>query len=122
MNSKTPDDEPQGFYYERVPVKGLPPRGSFRLPDHVINALGGGDPKAGGAVVHGMFGISPFPADDPTIIQPDVVRDIGHCSLAVGHRVLRKLVAMLRARKRETGERSMSGIIWQPDGNHGRRT
>jgi hypothetical protein len=106
-----------GFYYEQPPVKGLPPRGAFTLPNDIIGTLGDGDPKAAGHVIHSTFGIEPFASDhDPRVIDSDVVRDIGHGNLNAGHRVLKKFVAMLRAQKRYHGERYR--VVPQPDGNH----
>jgi hypothetical protein len=75
-------------------LRNQPPRESFRLPRDVIDKLGNGDPQAGGAVVHGMFGIEPD--GDPSVIHADVVRDIGHGDIKAGRRVLEKFIAMLR--------------------------
>jgi hypothetical protein len=86
----------KGVHYEQPAICGQPPRGSFRLPKDVINKLGGGDPKAGGAVAHGTFGIEPdsdFPVD---VVHADVVRDIGHGSTKAGLKVLEKFVARVR--------------------------
>jgi hypothetical protein len=99
-----------GWHYEQPEIRGQPPRGSFRLPKDVINKLGEGDPQAGGAVVAGMFGVEPdsdFPVD---VIHADVVRDIGHGSLAAGRRVLERFVQRVR---------SEAAPIPQPDGHHG---
>jgi hypothetical protein len=93
--------------YEQPEIRGQPPRGSFRLPKEVINKLGDGDPRAGGAVAHGMFGVEPD--GDPTIIDADVVRDIGHGSLAAGRRVLKKFIAKVRRQSHE-------GVTLQHDG------
>jgi hypothetical protein len=76
-------------------VRGMPPRGSFKIPPDIIDKLGEGDPKIGGAIIHQMFGIEDNP-DDPTVIDPNVVRLIGHGDLAKGHKVLKRFVQMLR--------------------------
>jgi hypothetical protein len=83
-----------GVHYEQPAIRGQPPRGSYRLPRDLIAHLGKGDVKAGAAVAAGMFSVEP--GDDPTIIHPDVVRDLGHGSVAAGRRVLERFVAMLR--------------------------
>jgi hypothetical protein len=57
-----------------------------------------------------MFGVEPdsdFPVD---VIHADVVRDIGHGSLAAGRRVLERFVQRVR---------SEAAPIPQPDGHHG---
>jgi hypothetical protein len=90
-----------GWHYEMAVLKNHPPRGSFRLDRNTIAALGHGDLKAGAAVAAGMFSIAP--GDDPTIVHPDVVRDIGHCSLAAGRRVLERFVARVRRQSRDGG-------------------
>jgi hypothetical protein len=88
-------------HYSMPPVRGMAPPGSFRIPRDVINALGDGDPKAGGAVAHAMFGIEDTP-EDPTVIHPHAVRIIGNGSLAAGRKVLRRWVAQtLRRQGRE---------------------
>jgi hypothetical protein len=80
----------------RGPVPGRPaPCGSFRLDRNTIAALGDGDLKAGAAVAAGMFSVEP--GDDPTIIRPDVVRDVGHGDMKAGRRVLEKFIARVRA-------------------------
>lgn len=84
-----------GVHYEQPAIHGQPPRGSFRLPKDVINQLGGGDPRAGGAVAHGMFGIE-ADSDFPDVVHADVVRDIGHGSVNAGRRVLEKFVQRVR--------------------------
>ena len=80
----------------------------------MILQLGDGDPQTAGAVLHGMFGLAPATEDDdPRVIDPDVVKHIGHGSVAAGQKVLRKFVAMLR-------RQGAPQYIEQPDGNHGR--
>jgi hypothetical protein len=88
------DGEDGNWRYERVPIRGAVPRGAFRLPNHAVNALGGGDPHTGGAVVGRLFGTGT--SDDPRVIHPDRVREIGGGDANAGERVLRKFVAMLR--------------------------
>jgi hypothetical protein len=98
-----------GVHYEQPEIHGQSPRGSFRLPRDVIAQLGDGDLKAGGAVVAGMFGVEPdsdFPVD---VVHADVVRDVGHGSLAAGRRVLEKFVARVRRQSR-------AGVILEHDG------
>jgi hypothetical protein len=84
-----------GVHYEQPEIRGQPPRGSFRLPKDVINKLGEGDPKAGGAVVAGMFGVE-SDNDFPDVVHADVVRDIGHGSVNAGRRVLERFVQRVR--------------------------
>jgi len=91
-------------YCVQPPIKGRPPRGSFTLPDDVVDHLGDGDPRVAGSVLHGMFGLAPATGeDDPRVIDPDVVREIGHGSASAGRRVLEKFVAMLRRQSRDGG-------------------
>jgi hypothetical protein len=90
------DSAHQGRMHYTMPnVAGMAPPGSFRIPKDVFAALGDGDLKTGGAVVHGMFGIEDDPAD-PTLIHGDVVRIIGNGSLAAGWRVLERFVQQVR--------------------------
>ena len=100
------------MHYTMPPVRGMAPPGSFRIPKDVFEALGDGDLKVGGAVVHSMFGIEDDP-EDPTVVHPHAVRIIGEGSLAAGRRVLEKFVAQVRDGARDY-------VIPQPDGNHGR--
>ena len=99
------------MHYTMPPVRGMAPPGSFRIPKDVFEALGDGDLKVGGAVVHSMFGIEDDP-EDPTVVHPHAVRIIGEGSLAAGRRVLEKFVAQVRDGARDY-------VIPQPDGNHG---
>jgi hypothetical protein len=87
---------------------GCPAPGSFRIPKDIFAALGDGDLKLGGFIVHRMFGIEDDP-DDPTIIHPDAVRIIGHGNLNAGRRVLEKFVARVR-------RQGAPQHIEQPDG------
>ncbi len=103
-----------GVHYVQPPIKGRAPRNSFTLPDDVVNALGDGDPETAGSVLHSMFGLAPFTDGDPRVIDPDVVRDLGHGSHAAGLRVLRKFVAMLR-------RQGAPYRIEQPDGHFAER-
>ena len=100
------------MYYSMPPVRGMASPGSFRIPKDVFAALGDGDLKVGGAVVHAMFGIEDDP-EDPTLIHPYAVRIIGNGNLAAGRRVLDRFVAQVRNGARDY-------VIEQPDGNHGR--
>ena len=100
------------LHYSMPNVRGMASPGSFRLPRDVVNKLGDGDPKAGGAVVHQMFGVEDDP-EDPTIVHGDVVRIIGNGSVAAGRRVLEKFVQRVRRQSRDY-------TVPQPDGNHGR--
>jgi hypothetical protein len=97
-------------HYERV--NGVAPPGSFKLPHHAVHALGKGDPRNAGTVIANLFG--PGAGDDPTVIHPDVVRQIGEGDLKAGHRVLQRFVHMLRR------PGAQSRVIPQPDGNNGR--
>ena len=59
-------------YYERIPVRGLPPDvpaagGHYRIPDDVIHALGGGNPDMGHAVLGSMF---PHVVSAPGVLPP----------------------------------------------------
>ncbi len=85
-----------GPHYVQPEIRGRPPRNSFTLPDDVVNALGDGDPEVAGHVLHSMFGLAPFTDGDPRVIDPDVVRDIGHGSHAAGLKVLKRFVDALR--------------------------
>lgn len=87
------DGDDGRWRYERVPIKGAVSRGAFRLPGRVIDTLGKGDPRTGGAIAAHLFRVDP---DDPLTISPDKVRDLGHGDIGAGQRVLRKFVAMLR--------------------------
>jgi hypothetical protein len=106
-------------HYTMPPVRGMAPPGSFRIPRDVIDALGDGDPKTGGAVAHGMFGLEDDP-EDPTIIHGNVVRLLGNGSLAAGRRVLERFVQRVRHGDRE-------GVVLEHDvsamenGHHGWR-
>jgi len=87
----------RGLWYEQPKIKNRPPRNSFTLPDDVVSHLGGGDARAAGMVLAGMFHLAPLAdGDDPRVIDPDVVANIGHGSLAAGRRVLEKFVARIR--------------------------
>ena len=103
-----------GPYYVQPRIKNRPPRNSFTLPNDVINQLGNGDPRVAGMVLAGMFHLAPLAdSGDPRVIDPDVVADIGHGSLAKGQKVLQRFVQMLRRQSRDY-------VVEQPDGNHGR--
>jgi hypothetical protein len=93
------------LHYTMPDVRGMAPPGSFRIPKDVFAALGDGDLKLGGAVVHQMFGIEDDP-EDPTVIHPHAVRIIGNA----GRRVLEKFVARVRRQSRNDS-------IEQPDGH-----
>jgi hypothetical protein len=90
------ESQHHGPHYVRPPIRNRPPRNSFTLPDDVVNALGAGDPRAAGAILHGMFRLAPFTDGDPRVIDPDVVKNIGHGDLAKGRKVLQRFVRMLR--------------------------
>jgi hypothetical protein len=90
----------RGRYYEQPRIKNRPPRNSFTLPDDAVRQLG--DPHTAGMVLAGMFGVRPYTGeDDPRVIDPDVVKHIGHGSLAAGQKVLQRFVQMLRRQSRE---------------------
>ena len=98
-------------FYQQPPIKGRPPRNSFVLPDSAVDALGNGDPQTAGMVLAHLFGLRLFTGEgDPRVIDPDVVADIGHGSLAKGRRVLQRFVQMVR--RQGTPQR-----IEQPDGH-----
>jgi hypothetical protein len=89
-------------------VRGMPPSGSFRIPKDVFEALGQGDLKLGGLIVHQMFGIEDDP-DDATILHPHVLRIIGGSDLATGRKVLERFVARVRRQSRD-------GVVLHHDG------
>jgi hypothetical protein len=95
-----------GWHYEQPPINGVQ-RGSFRIPRNIVDKLGQGDTRAGAAVLAGMFSVAP--GDDPTIVHPDVVRDIGHGSERAGRAVLDKFVARVRRQSRD-------GVVLEHDG------
>jgi hypothetical protein len=105
------------LHYSPVPIRGMPAPGSFRITKDIFAALGNGDLKVGGLIVHQMFGIEDDP-DDPTIIHGDVVRIIGDGSLATGRKVLEKFVAQVRRQSRESVVLAHNGLQ-HDDGNHG---
>ena len=45
------------LHYSQPLIRGQPPRGSYGLGRKTVDKLGNGDPKAGGFIVHQMFGI-----------------------------------------------------------------
>jgi hypothetical protein len=94
--------------YEPVPLKSR----SFRIPPDVVKRLGGGDWRTAGATLHFLFGTGHN--DDPTVIPPDAVTELGHGDLKKGHRVLNRLVRLMR------GHGTRAQAVEQPDGNHGR--
>jgi hypothetical protein len=96
---------------------GMAPPGSFRLPKDVFAALGDGDLKVGGAVVHAMFGIEDNP-EDPTIIHPHAVRIIGNGNINAGRRILDRFVAMVRRQSRDGVTLQHDGLQHE-DGHHG---
>jgi hypothetical protein len=104
------------LHFSPIPVRGMAPPGSFRISKDVIAALGDGDLKVGGAVVHSMFGIEDSP-DDPTIIHGDAVRIIGGGNINTGRRVLEKFVAQVRRQSREGAVLHYTGR--QHDDDHG---
>jgi hypothetical protein len=107
------------LHYTMPDVRGMAPPGSFRIPKDVFAALGDGDLKLGGAIIHQMFGIEDDPAD-PTRIHGDVVRIIGHGSLAKGQEVLHRFVQMVRKQSRDGVTLEHDGLQHE-DGHHGWR-
>ena len=107
------------LHYSPVPVRGMAPPGSFRIPRDVFAALGQGDLKVGGAVAHAMFGIEDDP-DDPTYVHPHAVRIIGNGNLAAGRKVLEKFVARVRHGARDGVVLEHDGLQHN-DGHHGWR-
>jgi hypothetical protein len=99
------------LHYSMPAVRGMAPPGRYRIPRDVFEALGNGDLKLGGAVVHSMFGIEDDP-ERPDLIHPHAVRIIGNGNLNAGRRVLERFVAQVRRQSRDY-------VIEQPDGNHG---
>jgi hypothetical protein len=105
------------LHYTMPDVRGMAPPGSFRLPKDVFAALGDGDLKVGGAVVHAMFGIEDDP-EDPTVIHPHAVRIIGNGNINAGRRVLEKFVARVRRQSRDGVTLEHDGLQHK-DGHHG---
>jgi hypothetical protein len=64
-----------------------------------------------------MFSIEP--GDDPTIIRPEVIRDVGHGDMKAGRRVLDKWIGMVRRQSREGVTLHYTGR--QHDNDHGWR-
>jgi hypothetical protein len=110
------------LHYNMPPVRGMMPRGSFRIPKDVIAQLGGDDLQTGGFIVHQMFGVEDSP-DDPTIVHGDAVRIIGGGNINTGRRVLEKFVAMLRRQSRDGDGVVLEhdGLDHADDGHHGWR-
>lgn len=92
-------DEGDKVHYERIPVRGMAPSGSFDVPREAINALGGGDVGKGHFILSDMFGTHPMNTP-PGLISPDVDRELGNGNPQAGHRVLQKFVAMCRRQYR----------------------
>ncbi len=97
------------LHYSMPPVRGMAPPGSFRIPKDVFAALGDGDLKVGGYVIHAMLGIEDNP-EDATLIDPSVVRLLGNGNLRAGRRVLERFVQQVR-------QEAQPYRIPQPDGN-----
>jgi hypothetical protein len=85
------EDDSGKVHYERV--AGVAPPGSFRLSHHAVRALGQNDPRTAGRVISSLFGQGVN--GDPTVVHPDVVRDLGHGDVKTGHRVLQRFVQRL---------------------------
>ena len=96
------------LHYTMPPVRGMAPPGSFRIPKDIFAALGDGDLKVGGAVVHSMFGIEDDP-EDPTVIHPHAVRIIGNGNINAGRRVLERFVQRVRRSEDHHGWRIEEG-------------
>jgi len=89
-------------YYQQPRIRNRPARNSFVLPDDVVNALGAGDPKIAGSVIHLIFGLRPFTGEgNPLEIDPDMVAEVGHGSLTKGRKVLERFVQIVRRQSRE---------------------
>ena len=96
------------LHYSMPNVRGMTPPGSFRITRDVFAALGQGDLKVGGLIVHQMFGIEDDP-EDPTIVHPHAVHIIGNGNFNAGRRVLEKFIARVRRQSRD-------GVILEHDG------
>jgi hypothetical protein len=105
------------MHYQMPAVRGMPAPGSFRIPRDVFEALGDGDLKVGGAVVHAMFGLEDDP-ERPDLIHPHAVRIIGSGDLAKGRKVLERFVQMVRRQSRE-GVTLVHDGRQHSDGRHG---
>ena len=95
------------LHYTMPDVRGMPAPGSSESRRMFFAALGDGDLKLGGAVVHAMFGIQD--AGDPTTVHPHVIRILGHGNINAGRRVLEKFIARVRRQSRD-------GVILEHDG------
>ena len=95
-------------HYTMPAVRGMAPPGSFRIPRDVFAALGDGDLKVGGQIVHTMLGIEDSP-ERPDLVHPHAVRILGGGSLAAGQKVLQRFVSMVRRQSR-------NGVILHHDG------
>jgi hypothetical protein len=105
------------LHYSPVPVRGMPLPGSFRIPKDVFAALGDGDLKLGGAIIHQMFGIEDDP-ERPDVVHPHAVRIIGNGNLRAGQRVLEKFIARVRRQSRD-GVTLVHDGLQHEDGHHG---
>jgi hypothetical protein len=98
-------------YYEMPPVRGMAPPGAYRVPKNVIAALGQGDMKLGGYVLHAMLGVEDNP-ERPDLIDPNAVKIVGNGSARDGRRILDRFFQRVRQ-----GAQPRNDSIEQPDGH-----
>jgi hypothetical protein len=103
------------LHYSQPLIRGQSPRGSYRLGRETVDKLGNGDPKAGGFVVHQMFGVEDSP-EDPTVVHGHVVRLLGGGDLAKGHKILQRFERFVQRRQ------GAQPHIEQPDNHSPDRT
>ncbi len=86
-----------GVWYERV--RGVAEPGSFHMPRHATEALGGGDLRTAGAVLARLFRVDP---ESPTVIPAAAVKHIGGGNMTNGRRVLQRFISKLRTPRHTT--------------------
>jgi hypothetical protein len=93
------------LHYSPVPIRGMPAPGSFRIPKDIFAALGNGDLKVSGLIVHQMFGIETTPttrqsstamlcASSGMVVLPPAAR----CSKSSSHRCAGSLAKVSSSR------------------------
>lgn len=106
------------LHYSQPLIRGQPPRGSYGLGRKTVDKLGNGDPKAGGFIVHQMFGIEDDPKD-PTIVHGHVVRLLGGGDLAKGHKILQRFEQFVQRRQSRDGVTLQHDGLQRGNGDHG---
>jgi hypothetical protein len=118
---------PNNYFYERIPLRGsqrkareftvpddvIPLLGGapeyqqggavttqedhYRLSDHDLAALGGGDIEAGHAVLHGLF---PFMLQEAGVVPHWAVTILGHGDAETGKQILDRFIEKARSKHR----------------------